>query len=111
MLFNMPNSMLPPSDLTNPVEVKGEMTNIGVHPEVVFHWRKEQFEAMGFTATQVGYLASHRVDLQQMRDLLAAGCPTDLALRILADTTFNGEDEIDYTSLALEAVSGAPEAS
>lgn len=84
------------------------MTNIGVHPEIVFHWRKEQFEAMEFSPTQVAYLASHRVDLQAMRDLLSSGCPNDLALRILADTTFCGEDDVDYTALALEAVRSDP---
>lgn len=91
--------------------VSSEMVNLGLHSDQVYQWREEQFAQMGFEEIQVGYLASHRVDIHQMRTLIEGGCPHDLAIRILAGTDFHGEDPTDYASLAVQAVSEPPEAS
>jgi hypothetical protein len=47
-------------------------------------WRREQLEVAGYPADAAAALASrHDVDLHRAIDLLADGCPPDVALRIL----------------------------
>ena len=46
-------------------------------------WRRGQFLRLGFTLNQAQRLTNAAVDLQETRKLIAAGCPHDLAQRIL----------------------------
>jgi hypothetical protein len=50
----------------------------------VFCWRSEQLESAGYDAPAALSLAASRdVDLHRACELLAGGCPQDVALRIL----------------------------
>ena len=47
-------------------------------------WRAEALERAGYLASEAAELAArHDIDLHQAIDLLARGCPSPLALRIL----------------------------
>ena len=47
-------------------------------------WRAEELERAGFQPSQAGRIAArHDVDLHTATDLLARGCPPELALQIL----------------------------
>ena len=46
-------------------------------------WRFEQFVRLGFSAEASTSLAQSRVDLSQVRKLIASGCPPDTASKIL----------------------------
>jgi hypothetical protein len=50
---------------------------------VVLLWRVEQFQRLGFADSQCWGLARSDADLGVARRLQRAGCPVDLALRIL----------------------------
>jgi hypothetical protein len=50
---------------------------------IVRRWRFEQFIAMGFTETDSANLAEAHVDLSLARRMMAAGCPVEIASRIL----------------------------
>jgi hypothetical protein len=49
----------------------------------VLVWRLEQFHALGFNAVEAASLAESEADLGRARWLCKAGCPNDLATRIL----------------------------
>ena len=49
----------------------------------VLVWRLEQFQALGFNDGEASSLAESEADLGRARWLRKAGCPTDLATRIL----------------------------
>lgn len=68
------------------------MTNVLIEREleaadseeyVVLSWRREQFGRLGFDPIESGLLAESPADLGQARRVCAAGCPLDLAFRIL----------------------------
>lgn len=46
-------------------------------------WRFEQFVRLGFSDDISTLLAESRVDLSQVRKLIASGCPPETASRIL----------------------------
>ncbi len=46
-------------------------------------WRFQQFVRLGFSREESNTLASSRVDLSQVRKLIASGCPPETASRIL----------------------------
>ena len=46
-------------------------------------WRFEQFVRLGFSPEISSSLADSRIDLSQVRKLIASGCPPDMASRIL----------------------------
>jgi hypothetical protein len=50
---------------------------------IVRRWRFEQFIEMGFTETDSATLAEAHVDLSLARRMMAAGCPVEIASRIL----------------------------
>jgi hypothetical protein len=69
------------------------MANILVEPEfealeseehVVLRWRREQFGRLGFDRVDSRLLAESSADLGHARRLCGAGCPLDVAFRILA---------------------------
>lgn len=50
----------------------------------VLGWRRVQFERMGFSSENADLLAADTaVDVHRMRNLVAHGCPLDVAQRIL----------------------------
>ena len=51
--------------------------------ELVFVWRLDQFQQLGFVEEEAGLLAGSDVDLKQARSLVAAGCPLTVAVQIL----------------------------
>jgi hypothetical protein len=53
-------------------------------PLDVVEWRLCRLREAGFPALLAGVLARQRVDLHALLELVAAGCPPDLAARILA---------------------------
>jgi hypothetical protein len=50
---------------------------------LIRRWRRGQFLRLGFSLNQAQRLTNAAVDLQDTRKLIAAGCPHDLAQRIL----------------------------
>jgi hypothetical protein len=50
---------------------------------IVRRWRFEQFIELGFTETESATLAEAQVDLSLVRRMMAAGCPPEIASRIL----------------------------
>lgn len=50
---------------------------------VVRRWRRSQLLALGFSPSDASALTKAPVDLAEARRLLAAGCPPELARRIL----------------------------
>jgi hypothetical protein len=51
--------------------------------ELVFMWRFDQFQQLGFCEEEAGLLAGSDVDLNQTRSLVAAGCPLTVVVQIL----------------------------
>jgi hypothetical protein len=52
--------------------------------EHVLRWRFEELTRVGYDAGEAMILASHvEVDLHRATDLIARGCPTPTAMRIL----------------------------
>ena len=51
--------------------------------ERVSRWRFEQFQSLGLNEEEACLLSESDVDLNRARSLITAGCPLDLALRIL----------------------------
>jgi hypothetical protein len=49
----------------------------------VRRWRKSQFIALGFNSSDANALTKAPVDLGEVRRLVAAGCPHDVARRIV----------------------------
>ena len=59
-------------------------TEIRDETELVEAWRAEQLELAGYGAAAAAELAArHDVDLHGAIELLADGCPAELALKIL----------------------------
>jgi hypothetical protein len=57
-----------------------------IHDEtgLIEAWRAEALERAGYGAREAATIAArHDIDLHLATDLLAMGCPADLALRIL----------------------------
>jgi hypothetical protein len=52
--------------------------------EELHRWRRQCFRELGFARPDAAYLDDAGVDLYEMADLLKAGCPSELAERILA---------------------------
>jgi hypothetical protein len=50
---------------------------------IVRRWRFEQFIELGFTEADSATLAETHVDLSLVRRMMAAGCPVEIASRIL----------------------------
>jgi hypothetical protein len=50
---------------------------------LVRRWRRRQFMQLGFGLRDAQRLTTATVDLEQMRRLVASGCPLDTASRIL----------------------------
>jgi hypothetical protein len=50
---------------------------------MIRRWRRGQFLRLGFSLNQAQRLTNASVDLDQMRKLIAAGCPHEMAQRIL----------------------------
>ena len=62
----------------------GEEHDVAVIEDArVTAWRLEQFRALGFDDDDALLLALSACDLQSARTLMATGCSTRLALRIL----------------------------
>lgn len=70
-----------------------EVSEVAIHPEPVLAWREAEFKRMGFVDFVADFLASTRIDLHMMQDLLEAGCPHREAAEILIGTAWYGEDE------------------
>ena len=52
--------------------------------EMIQAWRAEALERAGYSPAEAAEVAvRHDIDLHMATDLLARGCPADLALRIL----------------------------
>ncbi|HXV56738.1 MAG TPA: hypothetical protein VD704_02630 [Gaiellaceae bacterium] len=51
--------------------------------ELVRRWRRMQFLALGFTPKEAAALTRARVDLGEVRRLVARGCPLETARRIV----------------------------
>ncbi|HZO95878.1 MAG TPA: hypothetical protein VFB42_00750 [Gaiellaceae bacterium] len=61
-----------------------EIQLIETEAERVQRWRVEELERAGYSPAQAAELAARPdVDLHHAVELLASGCPSDLALRIL----------------------------
>ena len=69
------------------------MANILIEPpvemieseeQVVYRWRRDQFDRLGFDHVDSRLLAESLADLSLARRLRASGCSVDLAFRILA---------------------------
>lgn len=65
-------------------------------------WKTQQFSEMGFTGIQTANLLSWNTDLGKARELIAKGCPHDLALLILQPD----DAEIDEGTLVLVGSDG-----
>jgi hypothetical protein len=69
------------------------MTNVLIERELeafeseeaaVLRWRRDQFGRLGFDPVASRLLAESPADLGQARRVCAAGCPLEVAFRILA---------------------------
>jgi hypothetical protein len=59
-------------------------TEIRDETELIEAWRAEALERAGYGAREAATIAArHDIDLHVATDLLAMGCPAELALRIL----------------------------
>jgi hypothetical protein len=60
------------------------VTTLESELDLVEQWRLEALERAGYDSESASVLSvSHEVDLHHAVDLLARGCPVDLALQIL----------------------------
>jgi hypothetical protein len=67
-------------------KVMSEELKIDAKPDeetMIRRWRRAQFLRLGFSLNQAQRLTNASVDLHQMRKLIAAGCPHEIAQRIL----------------------------
>ena len=59
-------------------------TTLDPELELVEAWRVERLERAGYSREQAEQLATrHDIDLHSAVDMLGAGCPPEIALRIL----------------------------
>jgi hypothetical protein len=63
--------------------VVGVVDALDAESQIVLMWRREQFGQLGFDSIDARLLAESSADLGQARRLRRAGCPLDLAFRIL----------------------------
>lgn len=56
---------------------------LSVEDQRVAGWRFDQFRLLGFSPEDCWLLVDSGADLQLTRSLIGAGCPLDLALRIV----------------------------
>ena len=97
--------MIRTSKQTHSASVITEVSASGVHAEVVLIWRQDEFRRMGFADYAADLLASTRIDLHEMEDLLKKGCAHDLAMQILMGTMWSGDDPSwQWTDEKLEAL-------
>jgi hypothetical protein len=66
------------------VLMEREPEAVGSEEHMVLSWRREQFGRLGFDPVDSRLLAESPADLGQARRVCAAGCPLDVAFRILA---------------------------
>jgi hypothetical protein len=66
------------------VVIQHELEALESEEKTVLLWRHEQFSRLGFDLVDSRLLAESSADLGQARSLCRAGCPLDLAFRILA---------------------------
>jgi len=65
-------------------QFQSETTDLPVTEDAkIARWRFEQFQGLGFDNEDALLLALSATDLQSARTLMAAGCSTGLAMRIL----------------------------
>lgn len=69
--------------MTN-VLIERELEAVDSEEHMVLRWRREQFGRLGFDPVDSRLLAESSADLGQARRVCAAGCPLDVAFRILA---------------------------
>lgn len=67
---------------------------------IVEEWRLSEFERMGFKMPAAALLNDWQVDLHQAQDLISAGCPHELALRILRPL----DDRVPYSAGVVKRV-------
>ena len=60
-----------------------EVFDLSFEDQRVVGWRFEQFRSLGFDDDDSWALADSVADVQLTRSLVGAGCPLDLALRIV----------------------------
>jgi hypothetical protein len=65
------------------VLVERELEALESEDLTVLRWRREQFERLGFDPVDSRLLAESSADLGQARRVCGAGCPLDVAYRIL----------------------------
>lgn len=70
-----------------------DVSDTSVHPNKVLEWRQDEFRRLGFAEYIADFLASTKIDLTQMEQLLKRGCQHDYALQILMGTQWSGDDE------------------
>lgn len=73
-------------------EVMSTVSDLAPEANKVLAWREDQFLRLGFVEYVAAFLSATKIDLTKMRDLIAAGCPNDLAAQILMGTDSFGED-------------------
>ena len=66
------------------VLIERELEAAESEESTVLRWRREQFGWLGFDPVDSRLLAESPADLGQARRLCSAGCPVDVAFRILA---------------------------
>ena len=69
--------------MTN-VLIERELEAVDFEEHMVLTWRREQFGRLGFDPVDSRLLAESPADLGEARRVCAAGCPLDVAFRILA---------------------------
>ena len=69
--------------------VMSDVSHSGVHSEKVLEWRQKEFRRLGFVDYVADFLASTQIDLTRMEKLLKKGCEHELAIQILAGTTWH----------------------
>lgn len=67
-------------------------------PDGVERNRRFRFEEMGFASYVAAYLASSRIDVWQMQQLLDSGCPHQFATQILMGSMWSGDDPLVHWS-------------
>jgi hypothetical protein len=66
------------------VLIEPELEAVDSEEHMVLTWRREQFGRLGFDPVDSRLLAESSADLGEARRVCAAGCPLDVAFRILA---------------------------
>jgi hypothetical protein len=65
------------------VMVESEFEALESEEQIVLRWRRDQFGRLGFDPVDSRLLAASPADLGHARRLCGAGCPLDVAYRIL----------------------------